>query len=77
MDQATPALGLLKQSLLTGLLLLSACSAGGPYLGPDNPDQHFNCDMSPYSPACAQRSDYDRHLEMIRTEKQTRRLLRN
>lgn len=77
MDQATPALGLLKQSLLTGLLLLSACSTGGPYLAPDNPDQHFNCDMASYSPACAQHSDYDRHLEMIRTEKQTRRLLRN
>lgn len=67
----------MKQPLLSCILFLSACSTGGPYLAPDNPDQHFNSDMASYSPACAQHSDYDRHLEMIRTEKQTRRLLRN
>lgn len=58
------------------LLLLSGCGGDRAWI-PEKQDMKFKCDMDPYRQDCAKRSDYDRHLEMIRTEKQTRRLLRN
>ncbi len=66
----------MKQPLLSCILFLSACSSRDPYLLPDNQSHRFNCDTIPYRPDCAKRSDYDRHLEMIRKEKETRRLIR-